>query len=67
MSRVSKTIKNAKFTTFFFIITTAMSFYSRSIFLARLGNDFMGLTATLQSFLQFLYKWFVAVPRTHAL
>lgn len=54
MSRVSKTIKNAKVTTFFFIITTAIGFYSRSIFLARLGDDFMGLTATLQSFLQFL-------------
>ncbi|MFD0836286.1 hypothetical protein ACFQ0I_10950 [Mariniflexile aquimaris] len=54
MSRVSKTIKNAKVTTFFFFITSAIGFYSRSIFLSRLGDDFIGLTATLQSFLSFL-------------
>ncbi|GAA4282077.1 hypothetical protein [Gaetbulibacter aestuarii] len=54
MSRVKKTIKNAKVTTFFFVITTAIGFFSRSIFLSRLGDEFIGLAATLQSFLNFL-------------
>lgn len=54
MSRTKKILKNAKVSTFFFVITTFVGFYSRSIFLEHLGDEFIGLTATLLSFLNFL-------------
>lgn len=54
MSRIKHVIKNAKISTFFFLITTFLGFYSRKLFLDYLGDDFIGLTATLKSFLGFL-------------
>ena len=54
MSRTNKILKNAKVSTFYFVLVTFIGFYSRSIFLDKLGDDFIGLTATLGSFLSFL-------------
>lgn len=54
MSRTNKILKNAKVGTFFFVLVSFIGFYSRSIFLDKLGDDFIGLIATLQSFLSFL-------------
>ncbi|MDO6518276.1 hypothetical protein [Zobellia uliginosa] len=54
MSRLANTIKNAKVSVFFHIIFIFTQFFARKIFLENLGDDFMGLTGTLQSFLSFL-------------
>lgn len=54
MSRVKKAIKNIKFSLFFYILFLFAQFLSRKIFLDHLGDEFMGLTGTLQSFLKFL-------------
>lgn len=54
MSRVSKSIKNAKVGVFFFVLSIIVQFFSRKIFLEYLGDDFIGLTSTLRSILGFL-------------
>ncbi|WP_179334809.1 lipopolysaccharide biosynthesis protein [Winogradskyella costae] len=54
MSRVSKSIKNAKVGAFFFILSIFVQFFSRKIFLDFLGDEFIGLTSTLRSILGFL-------------
>ena len=54
MSRSTKSIKNAKIGVFFFLISIVVQFFSRKIFLEHLGNDFIGLAATLRSILGFL-------------
>lgn len=54
MSRVSKSLKNAKVGAFFFIISMFAQFFSRKIFLDFLGDEFIGLTSTLRSVLGFL-------------
>lgn len=54
MSRVLKTIKNAKISVFFYALSIFINFFSRKIFLDYLGDDFIGLTSTLQGILSFL-------------
>ncbi|MEH6538379.1 MAG: hypothetical protein V7719_18425 [Psychroserpens sp.] len=54
MSRIKKTIKNARVGVFFYSITLFIHFFSRKIFLEGLGDEFIGLTSTLQSILGFL-------------
>ncbi|WP_047546295.1 lipopolysaccharide biosynthesis protein [Psychroserpens sp. Hel_I_66] len=54
MSRISKSIKNAKIGAFFFLISIFAQFFTRKIFLDFLGDDFIGLTSTLRSILGFL-------------
>ncbi|MBU2930125.1 lipopolysaccharide biosynthesis protein [Winogradskyella psychrotolerans] len=54
MSRVSKSLKNAKVGVFFFTISIFIQFFSRKIFLDELGDDFIGLESTLRSILGFL-------------
>src|SRR5690606_10117531 len=54
MSRIKKTFKNARIGVFFFSITLFIHFFSRKIFLDSLGDEFIGLTNTLQSILGFL-------------
>lgn len=54
MSRVSKSLKNAKVGVFFFTISIFFQFFSRKIFLDELGDDFIGLESTLRSILGFL-------------
>lgn len=54
MSRVSKSLKNAKIGVFFFILSIFVQFFSRKIFLDNLGDSFIGLETTLRSILSFL-------------
>ena len=54
MSRVSKSLKNAKVGVFFFTVSIFLQFFSRKIFLDELGDDFIGLESTLRSVLGFL-------------
>jgi len=54
MSRVSKSLKNAKVGVFFFTVSIFIQFFSRKIFLEQLGDDFIGLESTLRSILGFL-------------
>ncbi|WP_040281879.1 lipopolysaccharide biosynthesis protein [Psychroserpens damuponensis] len=54
MSRVSKSLKNAKIGAFFFIFSIFAQFFTRKIFLDFLGDEFIGLTSTLRSVLGFL-------------
>ncbi|MBQ4915638.1 hypothetical protein J8L85_14375 [Maribacter sp. MMG018] len=54
MSRLANTIKNARVGIFFHALFVLVQFFSRKIFLDDLGDDFMGTTATLYSFLNFL-------------
>ncbi|SHJ38505.1 lipopolysaccharide biosynthesis protein [Pseudozobellia thermophila] len=54
MSRLKNTIQNAKVSVFFHVLFIFTQFFARKIFLDNLGDDFMGLTSTLQSFLSFL-------------
>lgn len=54
MSRVSKSLKNAKVGVFFFILSIFVQFFSRKIFLDNLGDEFIGLETTLRSILSFL-------------
>lgn len=54
MSRVSKSLKNAKVGVFFFIASIFVQFFSRKIFLDNLGDEFIGLETTLRSVLGFL-------------
>jgi O-antigen/teichoic acid export membrane protein len=54
MSRVKKTLLNAKINSFFYAATILLSFYSRKFFIGNLGNELVGLGATLANVLGFL-------------
>ena len=54
MSRVALTIKNAWIALVFQLIYVIIQFYSRDIFLEKLGDSFIGTVETLKSILQFL-------------
>ncbi len=54
MSRVALTLKNAWIALIFYVVYIGVQFYSRNIFLDRLGDDFMGIVGTLKNILQFL-------------
>ena len=53
-SRVYHSLKNARVSLFFTLIAIFIGFFSRKIFLDRLGVEFIGLSGTLQSLLGFL-------------
>lgn len=53
-SRIKKSILNAKVNLIFYVLMLVVSFFSRKIFLDKLGADFVGLTGTLQNILGFL-------------
>jgi O-antigen/teichoic acid export membrane protein len=53
-SRVKKSLLNAKVNLIFYMLTLALSFFSRKIFLNCLGADFVGLIGTMQNLLGFL-------------
>ena len=53
-SRVYHSLKNVRVSLFFSLIAIFIGFFSRKVFLDRLGVEFMGLTGTLQSLLGFL-------------
>lgn len=54
MSRVHHALKNMKVSVFFYILFLVLQFISRKLFLDNLGDEFMGLSDTLRSFLGFL-------------
>ncbi|WP_179006923.1 sugar transporter [Winogradskyella forsetii] len=54
MSRVNHALKNMKFSMFFYLTFLILQFVSRKLFLDNLGDEFMGLSGTLRSFLGFL-------------
>ena len=47
-SRLHKSYLNARVNVFFYLVTLFISFFSRKIFLDKLGADFVGLTSTMQ-------------------
>lgn len=53
-SRVKKTLLNARINTLCYLAMLAVTFFTRKIFLDKLGTDFIGLTTTTQSILGFL-------------
>ncbi|MEA4915955.1 sugar transporter [Proteiniphilum sp.] len=53
-SRAYKSLKNVKIGMLFYIISLILTFFSRKVFLDNLGVDFIGLTGTLNSILNFL-------------
>ncbi|MCD8184689.1 MAG: sugar transporter [Bacteroides sp.] len=53
-SRIQKSLLNARVNLIFYLLSLAVSFFSRKIFLDVLGTDFMGLTGTLLNLLGFL-------------
>lgn len=53
-SRVKKTLLNARVNLIFYLLTLALSFFSRKIFLDCLGANFVGLVGTMQDLLGFL-------------
>ena len=54
MSRVALSIKNAWIALVFQLIYVGIQFFSRDIFLEKLGDSFIGTVETLKSILQFL-------------
>lgn len=54
MSRVALTLKNAWIALVFQIIYVVIQFFSRDLFLDKLGDDFIGTLETLKSILNFL-------------
>ncbi len=54
MSRVRKTLRNSKVNLLFAFITFFLAFYSRKIFLNSLGDNLIGLNATISNILGFL-------------
>lgn len=53
-SRVKKAVLNAEVNLAFYFVMLLLSFFSRRIFLNCLGDDFVGLTSTLNNLLGFL-------------
>lgn len=53
-SRLKKSVLNAQVNFFFFLVMLFLSFFSRRIFLKCLGDDFVGLTSTVNSLMGFL-------------
>ena len=50
-SRVKKSVTNAQVNFIFYIILLVATFFSRKIFINSLGDEFVGLTSTLQNIL----------------
>ena len=53
-SRAHKSILNARMNLLFYVLVLAVTFFSRRIFLEKLGDDFVGLTSTLANLLGLL-------------
>lgn len=54
MSKLDKTLKNARVTLVYYFIALVISFISRKIFIEVLGTELVGLSATMQNILGFL-------------
>lgn len=53
-SRIKKTFLNVRIDLIFYLLTLILSFFSRSIFIDKLGDNFVGLTGSIQNLLSFL-------------
>lgn len=53
-SRITKSLKNAKFALIFYCINLILQFFYRKIFLTYLGSEVLGLNTTAMNLLQFL-------------
>lgn len=53
-SRTSKSLKNARVALFFYLITLALNFISRKVFIDYLGVEILGLNSTAANLLSFL-------------
>lgn len=53
-SRVKKTLLNVRVSMVCYVITIVLSFFTRKVFLDRLGDEFIGLTTTVNSLLAFI-------------
>lgn len=53
-SRVKKSLLNARINLICYFLSLVVAFFTRKVFLDRLGTEFIGLTGTLQSLLGFL-------------
>lgn len=53
-SRLHKSLLNVRVNLIFYFLTLFLAFFSRKIFLEKLGDDFVGLTSTLANLLEFL-------------
>lgn len=53
-SRVKKSFLNARINLIFYILVLGVTFFSRRMFLEKLGDDFIGLTTTLSNLLGLL-------------
>lgn len=54
MSRLSKSIKNARVAFIFYFIALVLAFISRKVFIDSLGTELVGLSATMRNILGFL-------------
>ena len=54
MSKLNKSIKNARIAFFYYFVSLAVSFVSRKIFIDSLGTEIVGLSATMLNILGFL-------------
>ncbi|KHJ39623.1 hypothetical protein PBAC_01340 [Pedobacter glucosidilyticus] len=54
MSRIKKTLLNARVNLIFYTVNLFLSFYSRKFFIITLGTTFLGLTGTISNLLGFL-------------
>jgi O-antigen/teichoic acid export membrane protein len=54
ISRVQKSLLNARINGLFYLVALALSYFSRKIFLQALGAEFVGFTGTTGNFLGFL-------------
>src|SRR3954462_1100795 len=54
VSRVQKSLLNARVNVLFYAVALALSYFSRRIFLQDLGDRFVGFTGTVGNFLGFL-------------
>ena len=53
-SRAHKSFLNARTNLIFYFLVLAATFFSRKIFLEKLGDDFVGMTSTLSNLLGLL-------------
>lgn len=54
MSRLKYSIKNAKVALLFYLLLTLLNFFSRQVFIDVLGDELVGLTTTVQSYIGML-------------
>ncbi|MCH5306209.1 MAG: hypothetical protein J1E79_06970 [Rikenella sp.] len=54
MSRITYSVKNVKVSLTFYMLVLVLNFFSRRVFLETLGNDLVGLSETVVSYIGFL-------------